>query len=292
MDQPCTKCGAGVPAGAQFCAACGTPVTATGSSATPQFTPVQAPPQSAGYTAVPPTGATSSSQAGSSGASGYAQAPPAGAGAGYSQVPPTGGGSGYSQVPPSGGGYAQMPPAGAGGQYGSMPMAPPPSGGNTAVKVILIIVAIFVGIGILGAGLFGFAVWRVARSVHHGRHGELALSMPNGTITANPSTSFTAEELGTDIYPGAETTTGGMKMSLPSGSMVTGVFLSSDNKDAVRDFYKSKLGSGASVYDSDTGCMISLNKNPKDHLMVTVSAKPSENEGKTKIVIVHTTRSQ
>lgn len=277
MDQLCTKCGARVPADAQFCVVCGAPVSAAESSSTPQFTPVQGTPQSAGYTSVPPAGTSSSSQA-------------AGGSSGYAQVPPTGG-AGYSQVPPSGSaGYGQVPPSGGAPGYGSAPMAPPPSGGNTAVKVILIIVAIFVGIGILGAGLFGFAVWRVARSVHHGRHGELALSTPNGTITANSATSFTADELGTDIYPGAETTTGGMKMSLPSGSMVTGVFVSSDSKDAVRDFYKSKLGAGASVYESDTGCMISLNRSPQDHLMVTVSAKPSENEGKTKIVIVHTTR--
>jgi len=169
-------------------------------------------------------------------------------------------------------------------------MAPPPSGGNTAVKVILIVVAIFVGLGILGAGLFGFAVWRVARAVHQSRNGELSMSTPSGAISANSATSFTADELGTDIYPGAEPTTGGMKMSLPGGSMVTGVFLTSDSKDAVRDFYKSKLGLSTSVFESQAGWMLSIAKSPQDHLMITVSVDPSENKGKTKIVIVHTTR--
>jgi len=34
--------------------------------------------------------------------------------------------------------------------------------GNNVVKIILIVVAIFVGLGILGAGAFTFMVWRVA----------------------------------------------------------------------------------------------------------------------------------
>jgi len=284
MDQLCSKCGAGVPAGAQFCAACG---AAMGESQ--PFRPVQPTAENAGYTAVPPVAAPSAPPSAPGGAAGYSEVPPAGGGSGYSQVPPSGTGSGFAQVPPSG---SAGQPAGAAFPYPSTTMAPPASGGNTAVKVILIMVAIFVGLGILGAGLFGFAVWRVARAVHHERNGELALSTPGGAITANSATTFTSEELGTDVYPGAEAATGGMKMNLPGGSMVTGVFLTSDNKDAVRDFYKNKLGLNASLFESQTGWMLSLAKSPQDHLMITVSVKPEENSGKTKIVIVHTTRSQ
>jgi len=167
-------------------------------------------------------------------------------------------------------------------------MAAPPRSGSSAVKIVLMIVAIFVGLGLIGASVLGFAVWRVARSVHmHGHHGEFSMSTPNGAITAHSASSFTADELGTDIYPGAQSASGGMKMNLPTGSMVTAIFVTPDSKDAVRDFYKAKLGSGASVFDSGDSAVISANKSPEEHVMVTVSSRDNENDGKTKIVIVH-----
>lgn len=169
-----------------------------------------------------------------------------------------------------------------------MPMAAPARGGSSAVKIVLIIVAIFVGLGLIGASVIGYTVWRVAGAVHaHGNHGEFSLNTPNGAITAHSASNFTPDELGTDIYPGAESTPGGMKMSLPTGSMVTGIFVTSDSKDTVRDFYKAKLGSGATVFDSGDGVVLSVNKSPQEHVMVTVSARENENDGKTKIVIVH-----
>lgn len=167
-----------------------------------------------------------------------------------------------------------------------MPIAAPPRSGSSAVKIVLIIVAIFVALGLVGASILGFAVWRVARHIH-GRHGEFSMSTPSGAITAHSATNFTPDELGTDIYPGAQSASGGMKMNLPTGSMVTAIFLTSDGKDAVRDFYKAKLGSGASVFDSGDASVISASKGPDENVMVTVSAREHENDGKTKIVIVH-----
>jgi hypothetical protein len=225
----CSKCGAEVAAGAQFCAACGTPVVVA--AAPPAFTPVSVP----GQTAPPPQ-----------------QAVPA---------------------------YIPPPPA-------------PPKSNNSALKIILIVVAIFVGLGILGAGAFSFVVWRVAHSFH-------AATASNGTVTINTpgggsfSTSgvknFTADDLGADIYPGAQSTSGGMRMDMPGGSVVTGVFLTSDSKDAVVTFYKSKFGADASVFDSADSAVISLKKGEKESVMVTVSSRQNENDGKTKIAIVHTT---
>jgi hypothetical protein len=77
-------------------------------------------------------------------------------------------------------------------------------------------------------------------------------------------------------------------MDLPTGSIVSGAFLTSDSKDAVVSFYKSKFGSDASVFDGGDSAVITLNKAPQDSVVVTVSSKPSENDGKTKIMIVHT----
>lgn len=169
------------------------------------------------------------------------------------------------------------------------PIMAPPGSGSSAVKIILIIVAVFVGLGLVGAGAFGFMIWRVSRALHsHGPNGEMSLNLPGGNITTNGASSFTSDDLGTDIYPGAQSTSGGMRMNLPSGSMVTGAYLTSDSKDAVVTFYKGKLGGNASVYDSADSAMISVKKGDQESVMVTVSTRPTQNNGKTKIVIVHT----
>jgi len=169
------------------------------------------------------------------------------------------------------------------------PAAAPPNSGSSAVKVILVIVGVIVGLGILGVAIFSFTVWRVARGIHvDGPNGQVTVNTPGGTITANQAQTFTASELGTDIYPGAQSGHGSMKMDLPTGSMMTGVFVTPDSKDQVVAFYKSKFGSGASVYDTANSALLTLNKTQQEAVMVTVTANSSQDGGKTRISIVHT----
>jgi hypothetical protein len=131
--------------------------------------------------------------------------------------------------------------------------------------------------------------WRVARAFHvSGPGGQVTMSTPGGTFTANESKTYSASELGVDIYPGALSAKGSMRMDLPTGSMVTGIFVTSDSKDQVVSYYKGKFGSEASVFETGEGAVLTLTKNPQESVMVTVTAKPSENEGKTQIAIVHT----
>ncbi len=181
-------------------------------------------------------------------------------------------------------------PAPTPGYIPAPPMAAVPAkSGSSAVKVILIVLAIVIGLGVLGAGAFGFMVWRISRSIHvSGPNGTVSINTPGGMLESHNSTSFTPGELGTDIYPGAQSTSGGMKMELPSGSVVSGAFLTSDSKDAVLNFYKSKFGSDASVFDTADGAMLSVKKGEQESVMVTISSKAGENDGKTKFVIVHT----
>lgn len=168
------------------------------------------------------------------------------------------------------------------------PAAAPPTSGNTAVKIVLIVVAVVVGLGIIGAGAFGYFVWRVAHAVHVSGSGkDVTVNTPGGSISANTGESLSASELGADVYPGATTGKGGMRMSLPSGSMVTGVFVTSDSKDQVVAFYKGKLGGEASVIESGDSAVITATKE-NESVVVTVTANSSEYEGKTQIAIVHT----
>ena len=115
----------------------------------------------------------------------------------------------------------------------------------------------------------------------------LTMSTPGGTVNLNAAQTYSASDLGTDIYPGAQPIKGGMKMTLPSGTMVTGIFLTPDSKDHVVDFYKSKFGGEASVMEAEDTAMLTLKKGEQESVMVTVSSKASENDGKTKIAIIH-----
>lgn len=172
----------------------------------------------------------------------------------------------------------------------AQPFAPPPSSGTSAVKIILIIVAIVVGLGIIGVGAFGFMAWRIARSVHvSGPNGEVSISTPGGSITANPNESYSASDLGTDIYPGAQSAKGGMRLTLPTGTSVTAVYVTPDSKDKVVSFYKDKFGSQASVFDSSNSAMLTVEKSKQETVMVTVTPNSSEHDGKTQITIIHTT---
>jgi hypothetical protein len=169
-------------------------------------------------------------------------------------------------------------------------MAAPPKSGGNAVKIILIIVAVFVGLGILGASAFGFFVWRIAHSVHvSGSGNQVTLNTPGGSISTNAGATYTATDLGIDLYPGAQSGKGSMRMTMPTGTMVTAVYVTSDSKDQVVSFYKNKLGSDASVYESGEGSVLTMNKGQQDSIVITVSTSPSEYEGKTQIHIVHTT---
>ena len=196
----CTKCGAELAAGTQFCTVCGAPQTVAPHAAAPATTP-------AAYTTQ------------------QYQTPPA---------PP------YTQP------YVQ----------------PAPPTGNSAVKIILIILGVFVGLGILGVCIFSFAIWRVSRAVHVNSDGsKVTLSTPEGGhMSVNSDDSYSASDLGTELYPGASKGHGGMKMDLPTGSMVTGIFLTSDSKDKVLAFYKDKFGSAASTMDTSDTAIITLKK--------------------------------
>ena len=177
--------------------------------------------------------------------------------------------------------------------YAASPATPaaasPSTGGGSAVKIILIVLAVFIGLGVIAASIFAFTVWRISRAVHVDANGEnMTLHTPGGTVSTSTSKTYSAGELGTDIYPGAQSGHGSMKMDLPTGSMVTGVFETTDSKDKVLDFYKGKLGSDASVMDAGETAILTLAHGQDESVMVTISQKSTEDNGKTKIAIVHT----
>jgi hypothetical protein len=180
---------------------------------------------------------------------------------------------------------------GAAATYGATPapqVAAPVKSGNTALKIILIIVGVIALLGILVLGAIGYIGYRVSRSIHTGPDGQMSIQTPEGKVNLNSSQTFTAAELGTDPYPGAQATRGGMKMNLPGGSMVMGSYLTSDSKQQVIDFYKAKFGSNTMVMDTADGAIITFAKSKQESIMVTITANPSRDSGKTRISITHT----
>ena len=170
------------------------------------------------------------------------------------------------------------------------PAAAPVKSGNSALKIILIILAVVIGMGILGMGAVGYFAWRVAHAIHvSGNGSDVTIHTPGGNLSANTSETYTAGDLGTDIYPGATAAKGGMRMTLPTGSMVTAVYVSGDSKDQVLAFYKDKFGSEASIYDSGDGTVLTVNKGEKETVVLTITKATGDDAGKTQITIVHTT---
>jgi hypothetical protein len=163
------------------------------------------------------------------------------------------------------------------------------SGGGGALKIILIVVAVLVVLVMMVVGVIGYGVWRFSRAVHVNRAtGETTINTPGGTFSANTTEKFTADELGTDIYPGAQPAKGGLRMTLPTGPVVAANFLSSDSKDQVVSFYKNKFGSQAMTMDTSDGAILTLNKSKQDSVMLTITQKPGQFDGKTQIHIMHT----
>jgi len=268
----CWKCGKEVPPGAMACPACGAAVAGTGGQQAPSFAAAAPPPAapSGGYSSPPPPPAAPAFQP--------AAPPPFQPSAtpqqGFAPVQ-----QGYSPAPP--------PPPASG-----IPQAAATSGGKggSAVKIILIIVGVIFAIGLLIACVVGYGIYRVAHAVKEAAHGEkITIPGSNGSSISLPSAkSYSAEELGTDIYPGATPTQGGMKMNLPSGSWVQSVFLTSDSKDQVISFYKDKFGSDGSLMEAGEGAILTLKKGEKDSVVVTVTPGTGPGDDKTKIAIVHT----
>lgn len=148
--------------------------------------------------------------------------------------------------------------------------APPAKQGSSALKIVLIIVGIFVGLGLLGAGVIGYGVYKVAHSVH-----------------MSDSTPLTESDLGVAIYPGATQGKGALRMTIAGKAMTTANFLTPDSKDQVMAFYQSNLGPSANSSANANGGSLFLTKRSGETVTVTVIQNPAAHNGETQFVIVH-----
>ena len=162
--------------------------------------------------------------------------------------------------------------------------AAPKSGSE--LKIILIVVAVIVGLGILGLASAGFVAWRIARhSRINNRDGNVRVETPFGTVNTTTDPNEAARDIGVDLYPGAEVVKGSSANVSFGGMHSAGAeFVTSDPAAKVADFYKSKFPDARLVSSEGSHYTIvsSQNKN-------IVSINIEERDGKTRIHISRVT---
>ena|ERR1700680_4841782 len=165
--------------------------------------------------------------------------------------------------------------------------APVSTGGSSALKIILIVVAVIVLIGILGIATVGIIGYRIAKSSRLSQNGDhVKVETPFGSVETSKDPEQAAKDLGVDLYPGAEVQRdGASSVSLGSVHTVTAVFETSDTPDKVCSFYKSKFP-GAMVTTSEQDHCSIVSSDKKN--MITINVEASGD--KTKLQITNVTK--
>jgi hypothetical protein len=170
------------------------------------------------------------------------------------------------------------------------PMAPAPvpqgqpaaAGGSSALKIILIVVAIIFGLGILGVGTAAYFIHRAVKSVHvEDRDGNVKVHTPFGNVESTSDPDEAAKNLGVEIYPGARVINGSTA-NLTFGKTHTAAaeFETGDSPKDVAEFYRSKFP--AANFMSSESDHFSLVAGGKENV-TTINVEPRD--GKTRISI-------
>lgn len=153
----------------------------------------------------------------------------------------------------------------------AIPALPPP-GRNSALKVVLIVVVVILGLGLIGLVTAGFVAYRLAKDSHVTQEGNhVKIESPFGVVETSKDADQAAHNLGVDIYPGAEVRQEGAAIASAGGMRtVTAGFTSDDSADKVCSFYKSKFPS-ATVSSSDENRCTIVSKDEKNVTTINVN---------------------
>jgi hypothetical protein len=176
------------------------------------------------------------------------------------------------------------PKCGAAVPAAAVASAPATPAQSNALKVILIVVAIVVGLSILAIGTATFIGWRVARHTRVEQNGgKVRVETPFGTVESNDNSDEAARNLGIDIYPGARARkSSAANVTMGAMHTVAAEFETDDPPERVADFYKRKLPhANIAVSDEKQYTIISHDKKN----MFTINIEPQD--GKTLIHIAN-----
>lgn len=154
------------------------------------------------------------------------------------------------------------------------PATPAGRSGNSGVKIVLIVVGVIVLLG--GLGIASLTVI----GLHFARHSHLSqqedhinLETPFGNVEASKDPDKAVQDLGVEVYPGAEVQKDGASTTtVGSLHTVTASFQSSDSVDRVCSFYRSKFPASKVVSMSQHHCTI-VSNDPNN--MITVNVETS-----------------
>jgi hypothetical protein len=164
--------------------------------------------------------------------------------------------------------------------------APSVPAGSGALKVILIVVAVVVFVGILGVASAGFVAWRIAHRSHIHQNGDdVTVETPFGSVETTKDPDQAVRNLGVELYPGAEVLKHGAASTTFAGVHTAALTAeSSDSVDKVSSFYKAKFPD-AMVTSSDSGRCSIVSNNHNSLITINIQAEGD----KTKIQITNVT---
>ena len=162
---------------------------------------------------------------------------------------------------------------------------PPPAGTSSALKTVLTIIAVVIGLGILGIAMLAVIGIHFAKHSHVTQEGDhVKVESPLGTVESSKDPEQAAKDLGVDIYPGAQAQKNGAA-SVSFGNMhtVAANFESSDSFDKVCSFYKSRFPN-STVNTSDQNHCTIVATDQKN--MITINVQASGDTTKFQITSV------
>jgi hypothetical protein len=166
--------------------------------------------------------------------------------------------------------------------------APPPAQSSGALKIILIILAIVIGLIVIAGGSCAYFVHRAINRSHiNQKNGEVSIDTPFGSLNSTSDPAQAARDTGVEAYPGATVQKGGAaNMNIGKMHTSTVTYETDDPPATVADFYKSKFPN-ANMTSGENG-RYSLLSGTKDDL-TTITIEPRD--GKTQIAVAKVTNS-
>jgi hypothetical protein len=149
-----------------------------------------------------------------------------------------------------------------------------PTGGSGALKIILIVFAVIIGLGILGIATVGIIGYHIAKSTRVTQNGDhVRVQTPFGEVETSKDPDQAAKELGVDLYPGAVVQrNGASSVSVGNIHTASALFETSDAPDKVCSFYKSRFP-GAMVTTSDQDHCTIVSNNQKNMITINIQAR-------------------
>ena len=133
--------------------------------------------------------------------------------------------------------------------------------GNSGVKIVLIIVGVIVLLGGLGIASLAFIAVHFAKNSHVSQQGDhVKVETPFGNVETSKDPEKAVQDLGVDVYPGAEVENNGASSASFGGNRAAAAaFESADSVDNVCSFYHSKLPAAKFISPSAGRCTVVSN---------------------------------